>query len=152
MTYRTEPLPVQPPPVTQTPREVEALEKNERFFVNIKDQIELTKGVTLGLAVIAASHALLGSGLDNFTKIAGALVCIILGFWTIYCAVALFCQHRMKIRGLPIKAKIARVAQYTFLCAACLFAGDLALQIGKHASASELPTIRASTPEGRTAG
>lgn len=152
MTYRTKALPVQRPPVAKTPREVDVLEKNERFFVSIKDQIELTKGVSLGLAVIAASHALLGSGLDNFTKIAGAFVCIILGFWTIYCAVALFCQNRMKIRGLPTKNKIARVAQYVFLCAACLFAGDLAFEIGKHASAGKLPPSQTTTPEGRTAG
>jgi hypothetical protein len=141
MTYGADPSLAEPSPSA----EADAREKKERFFASIKDQIELTKGVSLGLAVIAASHPLMGSGLNNATKIVGAFVCIGLGFWTIYGAVVLFCQHRMNLLGLPVKAKLARVAQYLFLCIVCFFAGDLAFEVGKHASAGKPHFSRTST-------
>ncbi len=109
--------------------------KRERFFSSIKDQIELTKGVSLGLAVIAASHPLLATSLSPLTRIVGAMICITLGFWTLYCAVALFFQHRLTLQGLRLRLKVARVAQYIVITTACLYAGNLVFEIGKQASA-----------------
>lgn len=114
--------------------------KRERFFTSIKDQIELTKGVSLGLAVIAASHPLLGSSLSPPARIVGAMICITLGFWTLYCAVALFFQHRLTLQGLKFRLKVARVAQYIVITTACLYAGNLAFEIGKQASATKAGT------------
>jgi|GEM_PF-1844251 len=110
--------------------------KRERFFANIKDQIELTKGVSLGLAVIAASHPLLATSLSPLARIVGAMICITLGFWTLYCAVALFFQHRLTLQGLRLRLKVARVAQYIVITTACLYAGNLVFEIGKQASAT----------------
>lgn len=111
--------------------------KRERFFASIKDQIELTKGVSLGLAVIAASHPLLATSLSPLARIVGAMICITLGFWTLYCAVALFFQHRLTLQGLRLRHKVARVAQYIVITTACLYAGNLVFEIGKQASATK---------------
>lgn len=100
----------------------------DAFFVSIKDQMELVKGVALGLAILAAPQILLESSLAEYKKVVGAVACLMLGFWTMYCAIAIYCQHRLKIRGLPLSTQVARIGQYAVLCVAVFFASDLAWQ------------------------
>lgn len=130
---------------------VERAKESELFFASIRDQLELLKGVALSLAILAAPQVVLESNLAVYNKVIGATACVMLGFWTLYCAIALYFQHRLKIRGLPRRIQIARIGQYVVVCIAGFFAGDLALQArGKVAAFERRSGVSAASDSGRT--
>jgi len=138
-----------------TPTETDKRAKDPNaFFASIKDQMELVKGVVLGLAILAAPQVVLESSLAEYNKVIGAVACVMLGFWMMYCAIALYFQHRLKIRGLPLTTQVARIGQYAVLCVSVFFAGELALQarakivdVGRRSDTSVTESTQVSATE-----
>lgn len=113
---------------------VDANTKEEAFFGNLKDQIELLKVLALAMGMVTAAHVVALSQIEIATRLVGAMTCMVLGVWIGICGVVVYFRHRLKLRGRGLRTKIWRIFQYLTIMGAMLYAFSIGAQLAKLSS------------------
>lgn|GEM_PF-5592011 len=117
----------------------EGTSKEEAFYRNLRDMVELMKGLALATAIIGAAHVVLGSSLPGSIRGIGAWLTTSTGVATGFAAALLYARPRFGIKGQKLKGILMRGFGLIAFLSAILVALALAGEINRLRPVSSTP-------------
>lgn len=82
--------------------------KDDDFEKELRDFLELMKGLTLGLAMLGGAFIAMRSSLPTALRVFGPWACATLGLSTGMASALIYARHRFSVRGQPLPIVIVR--------------------------------------------
>lgn len=82
--------------------------KDDDFEKELRDFLELMKGLTLGLAMLGGAFIAMRSSLPTALRVFGPWACATLGLSTGMASALIYARHRFSVKGQPLRIVIVR--------------------------------------------
>ncbi len=110
--------------------------KDDDFEKELRDFLELMKGLTLGLAVLGGAFIVMHSSMPTALRVIGPWACAVLGLSAGMASALIYARHRFSVKGQPLLIVIVRGFGLITLLLAILGTFVVAGEINRQTSAS----------------
>ncbi|MBB3831912.1 MULTISPECIES: hypothetical protein [Xanthomonas] len=117
--------------------------RDDVFFGNLKDFVEMMKCWGLGTAFIAAGFSVIASGLPIGFRLLGAMASLVVGLMIVIASVVIHSRHRMAAHGQTRGQQLERMARFSFLMVSGLLVCGVTAEVIKHKMALSAASVAA---------
>ncbi|MEB1608534.1 hypothetical protein VDQ74_01275 [Xanthomonas campestris pv. campestris] len=117
--------------------------RDDVFFGNLKDFIEMMKCWGLGTAFIAAGFSVIASGLPIGFRFIGAMASLVVGLMIVIASVVIHSRNRMAEPGQTRGQQLQQMAKFSFLMVSGLLVCVVTAEVIKHKMALSAASVAA---------